>query len=54
MSFSNVNNIRLWWQYIIIEELVRLCFFQIKHPKHFVRASKVHRIVPYLINTPFR
>jgi hypothetical protein len=29
-------------------------FLQVKHLKHFVRESKVHRIVPYLINQPFR
>jgi hypothetical protein len=52
VRFSNVNNIWLWWEYIITKELVRL-FFQVKHPKRFVRESKVHRIVPYLIDQPF-
>jgi hypothetical protein len=54
MRFSDVNNIWLWWENIITKELVNLCFFQVKHPKHFVRESKVHRIIPYLINQPFR
>jgi uncharacterized protein involved in tolerance to divalent cations len=52
MRFSNVNTIWLWWENIITKELVRL-FFQVKHPKHFVIESKVHHIVPYLINQPF-
>jgi hypothetical protein len=54
VRFSIVNNIWLWWEYIITKELVRVYFFQIKHLKHFARESKVHHIVPYLINQPFR